>query len=68
MVTAFAVTLPIHAAIESLVVIPFGWTAYKILVAVGLGTAIHHAVDATIAASILYLLKPYLMKLIPAGR
>ena len=59
-VTAFAVTLPIHAIIEALVVIPFGFTAYKVLVVVGLGTAIHHAVDATIATSVIYLLTPFL--------
>jgi niacin transporter len=59
-VTAFAVTLPIHAVIEALVVIPFGWTAYQVLVVVGVGTAIRHAVDATIATSIIYLLKPFI--------
>lgn len=58
MVTAFAITVPIHAALEALAVIPFGWTAYQVLVGVGVGTAIHHSVDAAIAASVIMLLKP----------
>lgn len=60
MAKAFALTAPIHAIIEALVVIPFGWTAYSVLITVGLGTAIHHTVDAVIASSIIYALNPYL--------
>lgn len=59
-VPAFAIALPVHAILEALVVIPFGWTAYNILVVVGLGSAIHHAVDATIATAIIYTLSPYM--------
>lgn len=66
-VSAFAITLPVHAGLEALVVIPFGWTAYKILVVTGLGTALHHAADAAIALSLFYLLNPY-MKLRLAKR
>jgi niacin transporter len=40
---------PIHAALEALVVIPFGYTAYKVLVVVGIGTLLHHTVDALIS-------------------
>lgn len=58
MAMAFALTIPIHAIIEALAVIPFGWTASAILVTVGLGTAIHHAIDAAIAASIIYAINP----------
>ena len=59
-VSAFALTLPVHAGLEALAVIPFGWTAYKVLVVVGLGTGLHHAADAAIALSLLYLLNPYM--------
>lgn len=58
MMTAFALTLPIHAVLEAIAVIPFGFTAYNILVVVGIGTAIHHCVDAAIATSVIYALKP----------
>lgn len=64
-VYAFAITLPIHAVLEALVVIPFGWTAYQVLVVTGLGSAMHHAADAAIATSIIFLINPYLkLKLI----
>lgn len=47
---ALGITLPIHAILEALVVIPFmGLNLYKVLVVVALGTAIHHAVDSAIA-------------------
>jgi len=64
---AFAITLPLHAVLEAIAVIPFGYTMYKVLVVVGLGTAIHHAADAIIAISIIYILNPY-MKLKPVNR
>lgn len=60
MFTAFALALPVHAVFEALVVLPFGYNMYSALVVVGLGTAIHHAVDASISASILYALDPVL--------
>lgn len=43
------ITSPIHAIIEAIAVIPFGFTMYKILVVVGVGTIIHHMVDGTIS-------------------
>jgi niacin transporter len=58
MFTAFSLTLPVHAIIEVLVVIPFGYTAYNAIVVVGIGTAIHHTMDACIAASVIYAIKP----------
>jgi niacin transporter len=58
MLAAFAITAPIHAVIEALAVIPFGWTAYQVLVVTGVGTLIHHTVDAAIATSVIYLLNP----------
>lgn len=42
-------TSPIHAFIEALTVIPFGFTMYKVLLVVGIGTLIHHMVDGTIS-------------------
>ena len=44
-----AITAPIHAILEALVVIPFGFTMYKVLVVVGAGTFVHHLVDGVIA-------------------
>lgn len=58
MVAAFALTLPIHAVLEAVAVIPFGFTAYNVLVVVGIGTAIHHCADAAIASAVIYALKP----------
>lgn len=47
--SALIVTAPIHALLEALVVIPFGYTMYKILIVVGVGTLLHHTVDAVIS-------------------
>lgn len=44
------ITAPIHAILEALVVIPFGYTMYKVLVVVGIGTLLHHGVDAVISS------------------
>jgi hypothetical protein len=44
-----AITAPIHAILEALAVIPFGFTMYKVLVVVGVGTFLHHMVDGIIA-------------------
>ncbi|MFL0267747.1 ECF transporter S component [Candidatus Clostridium radicumherbarum] len=48
--TALIVTAPIHAVLEALVVIPFGFTMYKVLIVVGVGTLLHHSVDAVISS------------------
>lgn len=45
---ALIITAPIHGALEALAVIPFGFTVYKILVIIGVGTIIHHAMDSVI--------------------
>ena len=47
---ALIITAPFHAILEALVVIPFGYTMYKILVVVGVGTLLHHGVDAFISS------------------
>lgn len=47
-----ALTAPIHALGEALVVIPFGFTLYSALVVVGIGTILHHGADAAIALSL----------------
>lgn len=44
-----AVTAPIHAVLEAIAVIPFGFTMYKVLVVVGVGTLLHHMVDGVIS-------------------
>ncbi len=46
---ALAWTLPIHALSEALIVLPFGFSLWKAGVVVGVGTALHHTVDAAIA-------------------
>ncbi len=48
----FVVTAPVHALGEALVVIPFGFPMYAALVTVGIGTLLHHVVDASIALSL----------------
>lgn len=47
-----AITLPIHALAEALIVLPFGFSLAKAGIVVGLGTAIHHAIDSVIAFSL----------------
>ncbi|MBE6067600.1 MAG: ECF transporter S component [Clostridium lundense] len=51
-----AITAPIHGILEALVVIPFGFTMEKILIAVGIGTILHHVVDGVIAFSVVKIL------------
>ncbi|WP_123053841.1 ECF transporter S component [Clostridium sp. JN-1] len=46
------ITAPIHAILEAIAVIPFGFTMYKVLVVVGAGSLLHHMVDAAIAISL----------------
>lgn len=43
------VTAPLHGILEALAVIPFGFTIYKILVVVGVGTILHHIIDGSIS-------------------
>ena len=43
------IVAPLHAVLEALVVIPFGFSLYKALVLVGVGSLIHHSADAVIA-------------------
>lgn len=43
------ITAPIHGILEAIAVIPFGFTVYKILIAVGIGSILHHLVDGIIA-------------------
>ncbi|MGE5593416.1 MAG: ECF transporter S component [Betaproteobacteria bacterium] len=45
-------TLPVHAFTEALIVLPFGFTLERAGVVVGLGTALHHLVDAGIALAV----------------
>lgn len=48
-----AIVLPVHALLEALVVLPFGYSLYQGLVVVGVGTALHHTVDAAITLAVL---------------
>jgi niacin transporter len=41
--------LPVHSILEALIVIPFGFSLYNAGVVVGIGTALHHLVDAGIS-------------------
>jgi niacin transporter len=43
------ITAPVPGILEALAVIPFGFTVYKILVVVGVGSLLHHLVDGAIA-------------------
>lgn len=63
------ITAPIHAVLEALVVIPFGWTMYKILVTVGIGSFLHHIVDGIIAYGVIKVLsKSFKLESIAADR
>ncbi|HHY38703.1 MAG TPA: ECF transporter S component [Clostridia bacterium] len=46
---ALLIALPVHAVLEALIVLPFGFTLYNAGVVVGVGTALHHVVDAGIS-------------------
>ncbi|MCT8977647.1 ECF transporter S component [Clostridium sp. CX1] len=48
-----AITAPVHAILEAIAVIPFGFTMYKVLVVVGVGTFLHHMVDGVIAFALI---------------
>lgn len=48
-----AITAPVHAGLEALVVIPFGYTMFKVLVVVGIGSLIHHMADGIIAFAVI---------------
>lgn len=43
------ITAPIHGVLEAIAVIPFGFTLYKVLVVIGVGTVLHHIADGVIA-------------------
>ncbi|HHX26518.1 MAG TPA: ECF transporter S component, partial [Firmicutes bacterium] len=45
-------TLPIHAIGEALIVLPFGFSLQKAGLIVGVGTALHHFIDAMIALAV----------------
>lgn len=51
-----ALTAPVHAILEAIFVIPFGFTMFKVLVVVGLGTFAHHIVDGIIAFTLITML------------
>lgn len=44
--------LPLHAALEALVVIPFGFDVFRWGVVVGVGTGLHHLVDTAISLAL----------------
>jgi len=48
----FLITMPIHALSEALVVIPFGFDMYQAFFVTGLGTMMHHLVDAFITLAV----------------
>ncbi|SHF61442.1 niacin transporter [Caldanaerobius fijiensis DSM 17918] len=57
---ALAAILPIHAVLEAVVVMPFGFDFYKAFVVIGIGTMIHHTIDSLIAIAVFYALNPIL--------
>ncbi len=53
-----AITAPIHGLLEVLVIIPFvDFDVYKLLVITGVGTMLHHTVDAFIAYVVINVLQ-----------
>lgn len=55
----FLVALPLHAGLEGLVVIPFGFTFEAAVLNVA-GTAVHHVVDSIISIAVLRAARPLL--------
>ena len=49
---ALILTLPIHALGEALIVLPFGFSLQKAGLVVGVGTALHHLIDAAISLAV----------------
>mgnify|MGYP000915213478 CR=1 FL=1 len=49
---ALAITAPIHALGEALAVIPFGFDLRTAFLIVGVGTIIHHGIDAAITLAV----------------
>lgn len=47
------ITAPLHGALEAVIVMPFGFTWYNMLVVVGVGTIIHHLIDGLVAYAII---------------
>jgi len=45
-------TAPIHGLLEALVVIPFGLDLYQAFVVTGIGTVIHHSIDAVLTVMV----------------
>lgn len=45
---ALIITAPIHALGEALIVLPLGFDIYSAFVVVGIGTLLHHSIDAMI--------------------
>lgn len=50
------ITLPVHAVGEMVAVVPFGYDMYRAGVVVGVGTALHHVVDAAITLAVVGIL------------
>lgn len=49
---ALMLTLPIHAIGEALIVLPFGFSLQKAGLVVGVGTVLHHLIDAAISLAV----------------
>lgn len=46
---ATLITAPIHGILEGLMVIPFGYSFYQVIIVVAVGTILHHLVDGSIS-------------------
>lgn len=56
--TTMIILAPIHGLLEALIVIPFvGFSFYQSLVIVGIGTVLHHIMDAVITRAVLPVMK-----------
>lgn len=53
-----AITAPLHGALEMVVVMPFlGFDVYDVLIITGVGTVLHHSIDAFISHAIINILQ-----------
>lgn len=53
---ALLLVLPVHALMEALIVLPFGFSLHRAGVVVGVGTALHHLADAGISLGLVRVL------------
>lgn len=50
---ATLITAPIHGILEGLVIIPFGFSMYEVVVVTAIGTILHHLIDGALSITLI---------------